>query len=284
MSGTPPPSLPKPFLKWVGSKRQLVPALCDHVPATLGRYREPFLGGGALFFHLAKRGRISRGATLSDANERLVRTWRAVRDQVDRLVALLEDAAAAYAADPEGTFRRIRATDPDGLSDADVGAWFIFLNRTAYNGLYRVNASGWFNAPFGRYAKPRICDRENLARCAELLQGVELRHEDFGTAMLRAEPGDFVYADPPYVPISETSSFTAYTPGGFGLEQHARLRDTARVIRARGAEVLLSNSAAEAVRELYADGFALHDVRAARAVACHPESRGKVREFLIVPT
>lgn len=264
-----------PFLKSVGGKRQLLPQLLPHIPARFGRYHEPFVGGGALFFHLHAAGRIRKGATLSDVNERTVRAWRGVRDNVETVIDLLR----GYPYN-EAFFYDLRRWPIDARTDAEVAAWRIYLSKAGFNGLYRENRSGQCNTPFGRYTNPRICDDAGLRRCSAALAGVDLRIEDFGRAAVRAKRGDLVFADSPYVPLSETSSFTAYSAGGFGLEDQVRLRDAARSMKLRGVRVLLTNSSAPTVRELYAD-FALTPMSARRAVSCQIEGRGPVTELLI---
>ncbi len=262
---------PRPFLKWVGGKRQLVPALLTHAPARFGRYHEPFLGGGALFFHL-----LPARAVLTDTNERLVRTWKGVRDSVEAVIGLL----SVYPHD-RAFFERLRATPIDGATDAEVAAWFIYLNRTGFNGLYRVNRRNLFNVPFGSYTNPTICDASTLRAASAALAGTELHVEDFGGVLERAEPGDFVYFDPPYVPLSATSSFTGYTANGFGMAEQIRLRDTAARLKARGVHVVLSNSSAPAVHELYGKGFQATPVAAARNINCDGARRGPVTELIL---
>jgi DNA adenine methylase len=260
----------RPFIKWVGGKRQLLPALTAHAPREFGRYHEPFLGGGAFFFHL----RPAR-AVLSDTNARLVRTWRGVRDRVEDVIAHLSDWP--YDRD---FYLSLRERPIDDADDAELAAWFIYLNRTGFNGLYRVNRRNIFNVPFGAYVNPTICDADLLRAASAALAETDLRVEDFSTVLDRAEPGDFVYFDPPYVPLSATSSFTAYTADGFGMAEQARLRDTAAALKARGVRVLLSNSSAPAVHELYAD-FSKTPVAAARAINCDATKRGAVTELLL---
>jgi DNA adenine methylase len=269
--GSPPDLRARPFLKWVGGKRQLLPTISAHAPPRFGRYHEPFLGGGALFFHL----RPAR-AVLADTNERLVRTWRGVRDRVEDVIALL----GTYPHD-RAFFERLRGVAIDTATDAEVAAWFIYLNRTGFNGLYRVNRRNIYNVPFGSYTNPTICDAATLRMASAALANVELNVEDFGSVLDRAEPGDFVYFDPPYVPLSVSSSFTAYTADGFGMAEQSRLRDTARLLKQRGVHVLLSNSSAPAVVELYANGFSATPVAAARAINCDASRRGAVTELLL---
>ncbi len=261
----------RPFLKWAGGKRQLLPALVPRVPPRYGKYFEPFVGGGALFFAL----RPVR-AVLADVNARLIRTYAGVRDDVDGVIALLK----TYPHDPV-FFRAMRTVDIDRRSDAEVAAWFIYLNRTGYNGLYRVNRGDRFNVPFGRYVNPTLCDERTLRGCSAALKDVELLVDDFEAVARRARRGDFVYFDPPYAPLSATSSFTSYTASGFGAEEQVRLRDTARRLKARGVRVMISNSSAPVVRRLYADGFAVEGVEATRLVNSRASRRGKVAELVI---
>jgi len=266
------PAQPRPFLKWAGGKRQLLSALLRRAPERHEVYFEPFVGGGALFFAL----RPSR-AVLADLNERLVRTYRGVRDDVDAVVDLLR----TYRYD-EAFFYAMRDRDIDVASDAEVAAWFIYLNRTAYNGLYRVNSRNRFNVPFGRYGEGLvICDEGNLRACSALLRTVEVVVGDFETVAAGAREGDFVYLDPPYVPLSATSSFTSYTSGGFGHADQVRLRDVALRMKARGVHVVLSNSSAPAVRELYRQGFETDEVTALRQVNSRAERRGAIPELVI---
>jgi DNA adenine methylase len=260
----------RPFIKWVGGKRQLLPALLGHVPKTYGTYHEPFLGGAALFFGL----RPER-AVLTDSNVRLIRTYLGIRDDVDTVIGLLK----SYKYD-RGFFEEMRARDIDRRSDAEVAAWFIYLNRTGFNGLYRVNSKNRFNVPFGRYENPTICDEDNLRACSRALATATIDVKGFEAILERADPNDFVYFDPPYVPLSATSSFTSYTSDGFGPEQQTKLRDVALALKARGVRVLLSNSASPVVRELYR-GFQLEEVGANRMVNSRGAGRGKIAELLI---
>ncbi|MDP9151928.1 MAG: DNA adenine methylase [Myxococcota bacterium] len=265
------PAPARPFLKWAGGKRQLLPTLLQNAPANPRRYFEPFVGGGALFFALRPKE-----AVLADANGRLIRAYKGVRDSVDAVIRLLR----SYPHERE-FFYRFREKDVDEGTDAEVAAWFVYLNRTAFNGLYRVNRANGFNVPFGRYANPTLCDEPTLRACAAALAGADLRAEDFEAVVDDAREGDFVYFDPPYVPLSTTSSFTSYTSGGFGEAEQARLRDTARRLKERGVRVLLSNSSAPLVRRLYAQGFSITEVSATRLVNSKASGRGAVVELLI---
>lgn len=266
----------RPFVKWVGGKRALLPALTAHAPRKFGRYHEPFVGGGALFFDLAHRRALARGAALSDNNERLVRAYRGVRNAVEDVIARLR----SYPHEKD-FYLRMREHPVDLGCDAEVAAWFIYMNRTGYNGLYRVNQHNRFNVPFGDYRNPKICDPEGLRACSRALACAELRCEPFDLVAERAEPGDFVYFDPPYVPLSATSSFTSYTASGFGPVHQQKLADVARSLKSRGVHVLLSNSAAPLVRELYRDGFETVEVHAPRSVNSRGDGRGKIVELLM---
>ena len=263
-------NVPRPFLKWAGGKRQLLPALLAHAPKKFDRYVEPLIGGGALYFALRPAK-----ALLCDANPRLIRTYVAVRDDVEAVIARLSQ----YPHDRD-FFLWLRAQDADALSEVEVAAWMIYLNHTAYNGLYRVNSEGRFNVPFGRYVAPRICDSDNLRACATLLQGAELRCGDFEAVMAEVGGGDFVYCDPPYSPASRTASFTAYTKDGFDQADQVRLRDAALAAKRRGARVLLSNSGGREISGLYQRGFQTEGVEAGRAINSRADRRGAVPELL----
>lgn len=262
---------PRPFLKWAGSKRQLMHALLPRVPDKYGTFFEPFVGAGALFFALGPQR-----AVLADTNARLVRTYQGIRDDVKGVIALLQ----SYPHD-KAFFYRMRDVDIDARSDAEVAAWFIYLNKTGYNGLYRVNRANRFNVPFGRHHNPTICDAPNLRACAAALADTEIRVADFEHAVRGAARGDFVYFDPPYVPLSATSSFTSYTSGGFGPADQVRLRDLALKLKRKRVSVLLSNSSAKAVRELYESNFKVEEVPATRRVNSDATKRGAIAEFII---
>lgn len=268
----------RPFLKWVGGKRQLLRTIDAHLPKALrGTYHEPFVGGGALFFHL-----VPKRARLSDTNQRLIRAYQGIQLACDEVLELLKEHAHKHTKHKRTYFHAQRKRDIDReKSDAAVAAWFIYLNRTAYNGLYRVNSKNQFNVPFGRYESPAIVDPERLRQCSKALQHAELAVEDFEAVLKRAKSGDFVYFDPPYVPLSETAKFTSYTRNGFGPADQERLRDIALALKRRKVRVLISNSDSAAVRELYSKGFQLEEVRARRQVNSKASGRGPVGELLI---
>lgn len=261
----------RPFVKWAGGKRQLIPELLRYVPAEFSTYFEPFVGGGALFFQLRPRR-----AVLADINQRLIRTYKGVRNDVSDVIRLLR----AYPHD-ERFFYELRDQDIDLGTDAEVAAWFIYLNKIGFNGLYRVNRKNRFNVPFGRHRNPTICDDATLRACSLALGDAELLVADFATVVEQAGPRDLVYFDPPYVPLSVTSSFTSYTSTGFGLDSQVRLRDLALSLKQRGVHVLLSNSSSEIVRGLYGPEFNVSEVSATRLVNSNVSRRGAITELVI---
>ena len=266
---------PAPFLKWAGGKRQLLPRILASVPERMGTYYEPFIGGGAVFFALVAAGRRFERAVLGDANEELIRCYRAIQRDVEAVVTALRPHR--YDRD---VYYRVRARDPERLSDAGRAARLIYLNRCGYNGLYRVNRSGRFNVPFGRYKDPVICDAPKLRAAAHALTGVKLVHGDFERTLRGATSGDFVYLDPPYVPLSATSSFTAYAKTPFDGAAQARLAGALRDLGARKVQALLSNSDCDETRLLY-DPMPSEKVPVRRAINSVAAGRGAVGELLV---
>ena len=266
------PSTPRarPFLKWAGGKGRLLEQLRPLLPGRFARYFEPFAGGAALFFDLRPEH-----AELTDINSELIDCYRAVRDKVEPVIGALK--RHRY---DEAHYYRVRAIDPASLARHERAARTIYLNKTGYNGLYRVNRSGKFNVPMGRYTNPRVCDAENLRACSTALKGVEVRVRDFETQVARARAGDFVYFDPPYVPVSDTADFTSYAPGGFGLDGQRRLAALFGTLARRGVHVVLSNSDTPLVRDLYR-GFRIARVLAARNINSRGALRGKVGEVVV---
>ncbi len=265
----------RPFLKWAGGKRQLLPRILTLVPPRVRTYVEPFLGGGALFFALAARRRFER-AVLGDFNGELISCYEAVRDDVEGVIAKL----AGLRNTPD-VYYEIRRQNPERLKPAARAARLIYLNRCGYNGLYRVNRGGLFNVPFGRYARPKICDPERLRAASQALAGVELVQGDFARVMARRRlgAGDFVYLDPPYVPISKTASFTGYA-GAFSMDDQERLAELLRRLAAKRVPAVLSNSDCADTRRLY-DGLAMESLPARRAINSVAARRGPVAELLV---
>lgn len=266
-----------PFVKWAGGKTRLLPDLDAHVPQ-FSRYFEPFLGGGALFFHLASRFKFS--AFLSDANGELVSTYKVVKDNAGGLIALLQKHEAKYWKDPDTYYYRLRSARPAG--NLEVAARFIALNKTCYNGLYRVNRAGMFNVPMGRYSNPAICDRGRLLKASAALNysKAQIAACGYKEALKKARKGDFVYLDPPFNPLSSTAHFVDYTKDGFGKKDQEELAMTFRELDKKGCNVLLSNSDTEFTRELYS-GFEQHTVRVGRAISCKALSRTGYSELLV---
>jgi DNA adenine methylase len=268
---TPPAS---PFLKWVGGKGRLLDQLLAHVPASWETYHEPFLGGGAMFFRLAPER-----AVLSDMNPRLVECWQVVRDQPHALIDRLAHHRSRH--NPHYYYEaRTRFNHARNQSAVDRAALFIYLNKTCFNGLYRENRRGEFNVPAGSYRDPSVFQESQLLAVHEVLQGVEILHGGFQGVLDRAQPGDLVYFDPPYVPLSATSSFTGYVQGGFDLGMQQELARLFFQLSRRGCAVMLSNSDCEVVRELYR-GWRMERVMAPRAINARGDRRGAIPEVLV---
>jgi DNA adenine methylase len=275
---------PRPFLKWAGGKAQLLPALLARVPAHLETYFEPFAGGGALFFALMAHRPTPRRAILNDLNPELIATYEVVRDTprplAARLATLEHEYVEADAAGREAIYYRMRAAQP--RSPLEVAARVIFLNKTCFNGLYRVNREGLFNVPHGRYRAPHIADQETLFTASAALQSVDLRCTDFEEACADARPGDFVYFDPPFHPLSNTSSFTAYTQRDFNNADQIRLKRCVDALTARGVAVLVSNSPHPWIRGGYEfSGYNVAEVPARRAINSRGDRRGPIGELVI---
>ena len=268
--------VPKPFVRFVGGKTQLLPELRRHVPATYNRYYEPFVGGGALFWELAPRD-----AVLSDTNPAIIIAYAQLRDAVGVVIDYLRDLAKEHAMDARATFDRERAATRMWCNCAQCAARFVYLQKVGYNGVWRTNRSGIYNAPLGKFGKPpTICDEPLLRACSQRLQGVTILAHDFVNVMPSAKAGDFVYCDPPYVPASDTANFTGYTRDGFTMADQERLRDAAWMLKQRDVHVVLSNADVPEVRALYKD-FTIHAVKARRNVNSNPDKRGKVGEVII---
>ncbi len=263
-----------PIVKWVGGKRQLMFELLKNMPKSYNRYFEPFIGGGALFFEL-----YPNKAYISDTNEELINLYQVVRDNVYELINDLNkhEVSKEY-------FLKIRNLDRTSkykkLSNVEKASRVIYLNRTCFNGLYRVNSQGQFNVPFGNYKNPRIIDADNLLNCSNLLKKTEIKCADFSEILNKAQKGDFVYFDPPYVPLNETSSFTSYTKDGFDIDMQFKLRDVCDELDSMGVKFMLSNSDTKLVNELYAN-YEIKKVFASRAINANADGRGKITEVLV---
>jgi len=294
----------RPFLKWVGGKRQLLPVLRRFYPDPMGRYFEPFVGSGAVFFDLVSSGHLNgHGAVLSDDNADLIACYRRVGGSLDDVATALERLAADHAArgrecymhvrdqhfNPKRAAWRDRGAELDDYP-AELAAMLIYLNRTGYNGLFRLNASGEFNVPPGRYDSPKVIDRPLLTRVSEVLAspGVRIEHAAFDRVLLEARAGDFVYFDPPYAPLSATANFRGYTGRGFSEADQERLQQALITLAGRHVQVLLSNSVAPSISRLYEDnndvtavGLKTWRFPARRAINSRPDRRGAVEELVV---
>lgn len=269
--------LAAPVVKWVGGKRQLLDEITPRLPKRITTYCEPFLGGGAVLFSLQPKNAI-----VNDLNADLMLVYEVIRDDVELLIAALEqhENTAEY-------FYKIRDLDRDKeayrkMSSVERASRIIYLNKTCYNGLFRVNASGEFNSPFGHYKNPNIVNAPVLRSVNKYLtaNNIQLFHMDFEEVLRRVPKGGFVYLDPPYDPVSDTASFTGYNRGGFGREEQERLKHCCDALAARGVRFLLSNSATQFIRELYT-GYTVEIVHAKRAINSDASKRGAVEEVLI---
>jgi DNA adenine methylase len=293
-----------PLLKWAGGKRQLLPALSDHYPDEFGRYFEPFFGSGAVFFDLLSQRRLDgRGVRLSDANPDLIGCYRTLRDFPDAVIDALEALAAEHRRDGDACYYDVRdcrfnptraalagsgRLEPDAYTP-QLAAMLIFLNRTGFNGLFRLNRQGHFNVPAGRYAAPRISAPPHLRAVSEAFRrpNVSIEYHPFHDALAQAAAGDFVYCDPPYEPLSRTARFASYTADGFTMDDQERLLQAAVAACHRGAVVVLSNSSAPAIVDAYGStsarraGLKMHRVAARRAINSRAEARGAVDELII---
>jgi len=265
----------KPFVKWAGGKRQLIEQLVQHLPEEFNNYYEPFLGGGALFFKLSLLGKIKH-AYLNDVSAPLIHAYKTIKEKPTELI--VELSSGKYKNNKE-TFLQIRSELP--TNPVQATARFIYLNKTAFNGLYRVNSSGGFNVPFGKYNNPKVLDEENILAVSGALQRDELTCVDFEMATASAKKGDLIYFDPPYHPVSKTANFTSYTKNSFTELDQERLANLARKLTEKGCFVMLSNSHSPLILELYKD-FGISVVNASRMINCKAEGRGKVKEVIVI--
>jgi len=276
-----PSSLPRPFLKWAGGKSQLISQYIPYFPQKFATYYEPFLGGGAVFFYLYGVARNDKPtkkfpAILTDINPELVNVYRCVRDRVEELIELLAQHQERHNRD---YYYRVRSQFTG--TPVEMAARLIYLNKTCFNGLYRENSKGRFNVPMGQYKNPTICNIELLRLVSDSLQSVEIEVRPFETILDFAKTAeDFVYFDPPYHPLSDTSNFTGYSRSSFNEKDQMRLRDTFTELAQRGVKVMLSNSDCPFIHELY-QNFRIYKILAARAINSKAERRGKINELLV---
>lgn len=265
----------KPFIKWAGGKTRLLPELVSRLPQSINSYFEPFLGGGALYFHLQHMPSF-----ISDINAELINAYQTLKSRPDLLIEELHSYQ-----NNEEYYNSIRSLDRDPavfakLSSVQRAARFLYLNKTCFNGLYRVNSKGQFNVPFGHYESPKFLDVENITRCSSALANTTISCEGFTCVLRYAKKGDFVYFDPPYVPDGISSTFTMYTKDGFGVKEQCELSDICEVLDARGVKWMLSNSSAPIVYKMYKK-FNIDTVQVSRSVGASSESRKKVDEVIV---
>ncbi|MDZ8109409.1 MAG: DNA adenine methylase [Nostoc sp. DedQUE12a] len=264
---------PRPFLKWAGGKSRLIQQYIPYFPKNYQNYYEPFLGGGAVFFYLQPNKAI-----LTDINAELINTYCCVRDNVDELILLLKKHKEHHNRDYYYTIRNNYVG-----TDLEKAARFIYLNKTCFNGLYRVNSQGNFNVPLGRYDNPNICPENLLQVASTALSQAKIQQADFTEVLNHATSSDdFVFFDPPYHPISETSYFTAYSSNSFSKKDQEVLRDTCAELASRGVKVMVCNSNCEFIKKIYTDiNFETHTIKAARSINSNIKNRGMIDELLI---
>lgn len=264
----------RPFVKWVGGKSQLLPELLSRIPSDVTRYFEPFVGGGALLFAYQPHK-----ACISDINPELINAYTVVKNEVGALIKDLKKHMYE-----KEYFYKVRDADRSPgykrWSPVKRASRLIFLNKTCFNGLYRVNSKGHFNTPFGRYTNPTILDAENLRACSDVLQNVSIQQACFDSFEDSIEASDFVYFDPPYVPLSTTAYFTSYSSNGFDLKMQQELFELCCRLDKRGVRFMLSNSSAPFVTKLY-KGFRVEFVSANRAINSKAEKRGAIQEVIV---
>jgi DNA adenine methylase len=266
----------KAFVKYCGGKARHAAQIIQRLPSQMNTYYEPFVGGGAVFFKLAQAKRFQR-AIISDTNTELMSTWLMIQQDVEKLIKALHKPQFKY---NKTAYLKIRAQNPDKLSPINQAARFLYLNKTCFNGLYRVNSKGKFNTPFGKYEKPVICDADNLRAVSALLHNVTILNGDFEAASANAKLGDGAYLDPPYIPSSKTSKFTSYTQYGFTNEDHERLARVFELMGNRGCRVVLSNSDTPLTHKLY-DKYDIDSYIGLRSVGGPAEYRKPIKELLI---
>lgn len=271
----------KPFMKWAGGKQQLLKTLDKYFPSQINSYFEPFLGSGAVFFYLKQINLIRHGINLSDNNKELINTYIILRDKIDSLIKLLAVHQKNHNKDYYYKIRGYDRKKNNTLTDVERAARTIYLNRTCYNGLYRVNSKGQFNVPLGRYETPRILFEDVIRTANQALQGINLFVSDFSYVLKSAEKNDFIYFDPPYYPLSATSNFTSYTASEFGKQEQMRLAEVYATLSQKGCLCMLSNSYTPLILELYKD-FRIEVINANRAINSNSKGRGGINEVVIL--
>jgi len=272
----------KPFVKWAGGKRQLLPELLKCIPKKFNNYFEPFVGGGALFFELYNLGILeNKEVYLFDINEELINSYKVIRDYLNELIEKLKEFKVKHNKEFYYQIRELdRKEDYKNLDSITKAARFIYLNKTCFNGLYRVNKKGYFNVPMGSYKNPQIVDEENLLEISKALKNVVIKHCDYKEILKYVKKNDFVYFDPPYYPLSDTANFTSYTQNNFLENEQIELFKTFKTLSNRGVFVLESNSDTDFIKNLYKN-YKIEKVLANRAINSKANKRGKITEILI---
>ena len=265
------------LIKWAGGKKQLLEQFEPFFPKQIERYFEPFVGGGTVAFFLLKNHSEIKKIFLSDINEELIITYNAVKNNIEEVIVLLKEYKIKH---NKEFYYEMRAEDVKKLTPVQIAARFIYLNRTCFNGLYRVNSKGGFNVPIGSYKNPTICNEEDLREISELLQKDDVKVAQFDEAVKEAKKGDFIYFDPPYYPLNKGKSFTTYTKDNFLEKEQIELAETFKKLDKKGCKVMLSNSDTEFIKSLYKD-YNVAFVKATRMINCNGQDRGKINEVVV---
>ncbi len=273
--------IPHPFLKWAGGKRQLISQMSSYFPKNFSKYIEPFVGGGAVFFYLFLNKMLKdKEVILIDINPELINCYKIIKNNTNELIKSLKNHM-----NEKEYYYKIRAKDRslveyNKMSNIEKASRTIYLNKCCYNGLYRVNSKGQFNVPFGKYKNPNFCDEENLLAVSKALKNVNILHGSFELCLNYADKDDFIYFDPPYFPLSKTSSFTSYTKEDFGEDSQKKLFKVFKELDERGCKLMLSNSANNFIKSLYKE-YKIITLKAKRVINCDAEKRGSINTLLI---
>jgi len=267
------------FVKWAGGKQQLIEQLKPLFPKKFNNYFEPFVGSGAMAFHILQKHK-PKNVLLSDINAELINAFNIIKTDAERLIVELKQHKEHHLADKSKYYYEIREVNPDYLPDLKKAARFIYLNKTCFNGLYRVNSKGGFNVPIGSYNNPDIIQEDKLKRISKLLKKVSVTVMDFQKVVSKAKKGDFIYFDPPYYPLKNGKSFTTYTKGNFLEKEQKILANVFKKLDKKGCFCMASNSDTKFIKELYND-FNIHFVQAKRLINSKANGRGKINEVVI---
>ncbi len=267
------------FVKWAGGKKQLLEQFKPFFPEKIDRYFDPFVGGGAVAFFIIKNFK-PKEVFLSDINEELINTYNVIKNDVESLIEELKKLKEEHHKNKTDTFYKIRAKSTEGLTPLQRAVRFIYLNKTCFNGLYRVNSKGGFNVPIGSYKNPLICPEDDLREISKLLQNAKIEVKQFHEIIHHVKSGDFVYFDPPYYPLKK-ESFTTYTKDNFLEKEQIKLKELFSVLAKKKAKVMLSNSDTPFINGLY-EGHKIKIVKANRMINCDATKRGKINEVVVI--